>query len=447
MIQSIRLRNFKVVKDSGVLPIQPMTVFVGRNGTGKSSIVESLDWTGRAVDVGAEAATEPFRQMRDVLRDPDQTADGNLNESRSWSLSLVLDPLDASLEGTLKYFISVGVDASGVLPQIMRESLRLRGEDSGLRLIRTDRSTGTRQRRSRTSVKRSTEAAEDERPFEWTSTLDPDRPTLSFMGSADELPGVALKSFLERMVFLRLSPKAIASFAPARQPRSARILDDEGLGLAQMLGELDSDTLDILIEKLRFVIEGTSALDSHKPVGPADRRYFSFKESQGLDKPIRSIPSWVLSEGTRRMTAILACLLHPRPPSLLCIEEVENGLDPWTLQYLLNELAAATQRNIQIILSSHSPYFLDRLPLDSVIYCERKGGSARFVPLGQHSELISIYQRMGVGDLYAEGLLGRGLSTEGSSVASVSKDNATQTTADTTNLAGDANGEDGGRLP
>jgi len=41
-IDSVRLRNFKAIRDSGVVKLTPLTVLIGNNGSGKSSLVEAL---------------------------------------------------------------------------------------------------------------------------------------------------------------------------------------------------------------------------------------------------------------------------------------------------------------------------------------------------------------------------------------------------------------------
>ena len=90
------------------------------------------------------------------------------------------------------------------------------------------------------------------------------------------------------------------------------------------------------------------------------------------------IPSWLLSEGTRRLTAIFALLVHPRRPSLLVIEEIENGLDPWTLAIVFQHLRAASQSGVQVVLTTHSPYLLDHVEPDDVLVVERVAGHTRF---------------------------------------------------------------------
>src|SRR5687768_4618699 len=42
MIQKVFIENFKAIHTGTDLPIQPFTVFIGNNGTGKSSIIEAL---------------------------------------------------------------------------------------------------------------------------------------------------------------------------------------------------------------------------------------------------------------------------------------------------------------------------------------------------------------------------------------------------------------------
>jgi len=42
-ISSLRVRNFKAIKDSGTIKLGPLTAFVGYNGTGKSSLIEAAE--------------------------------------------------------------------------------------------------------------------------------------------------------------------------------------------------------------------------------------------------------------------------------------------------------------------------------------------------------------------------------------------------------------------
>src|SRR5262245_41591237 len=43
-VTSTRVRNFKAIRDSGRIDFTPLTVFVGNNGSGKSSVIEALEF-------------------------------------------------------------------------------------------------------------------------------------------------------------------------------------------------------------------------------------------------------------------------------------------------------------------------------------------------------------------------------------------------------------------
>ena len=59
----------------------------------------------------------------------------------------------------------------------------------------------------------------------------------------------------------------------------------------------------------------------------------------------RQIPASRLSDGTLRYLSLLAILLHPEPPSLVCIEEPELGLHPDLLPALSDLLVEASARS------------------------------------------------------------------------------------------------------
>jgi len=73
----------------------------------------------------------------------------------------------------------------------------------------------------------------------------------------------------------------------------------------------------------------------------------------------RKIPLSSASDGTLRFLGILASVLSPEPPSLLCFEEIETGLHPTRVQ-LISELLQqeAKEGKPQVLLTTHSPNLL-----------------------------------------------------------------------------------------
>lgn len=98
-----------------------------------------------------------------------------------------------------------------------------------------------------------------------------------------------------------------------------------------------------------------------------------FLHEAGMKMPI---PATRLSDGTIRFMAILAQLLSPTPPPLICMEEPELGLHPDAIALLASLLQEASTRT-QLIVTTHSDALVSALTevADSVLVCEYRGGT------------------------------------------------------------------------
>ena len=65
-----------------------------------------------------------------------------------------------------------------------------------------------------------------------------------------------------------------------------------------------------------------------------------------------------LSDGTLRFLFLLTVLSHPEPAALVAIDEPETGLHPSMLPVIAEYAEAASERT-QVVMTSHSPEFLD----------------------------------------------------------------------------------------
>jgi predicted ATPase len=110
----------------------------------------------------------------------------------------------------------------------------------------------------------------------------------------------------------------------------------------------------------------------------------------------------MLSEGTRRITAILALLMRDPLPSLLCIEEVENGLDPWSVRVVLRHLQSAADRGVQVILTTHSPWLLDDVPMESILQVRRVDGDTRYERFIDRPEIMAYDPSVPAGTRYVD---------------------------------------------
>jgi predicted ATPase len=118
------------------------------------------------------------------------------------------------------------------------------------------------------------------------------------------------------------------------------------------------------------------------------------------------VPGWLLSTGTLRVLALLSVLRHPDPPPLLVIEEIENGLDPRTIHLLVEEIRAVVEEGrTQVIVTTHSPYLLDLLPLSSIVLVDRIDGEPRFTRPADSDAVQRWAKSFAPGQLYTMGRL------------------------------------------
>jgi predicted ATPase len=118
------------------------------------------------------------------------------------------------------------------------------------------------------------------------------------------------------------------------------------------------------------------------------------------------IPGWLLSSGTLRILALLAVFESPIKPSVLFVDEIENGLDPRTIGLLLSQIQSVfMDMSMQVIVTTHSPYFLDMVPLESIVVSDKiNGGSIYEIPRND-SSLQAWKDKFSPGKLYTMGKL------------------------------------------
>jgi len=118
------------------------------------------------------------------------------------------------------------------------------------------------------------------------------------------------------------------------------------------------------------------------------------------------IPATRLSDGTIRFVAILAVLLNPSPPPLVCIEEPELGLHPDAVAQLAELLIQASNR-MQLVVTTHSESLVSALTPcpDAVIACERPGPGTTLHRLDPET-LEHWLDEYRLGDLWSMGELG-----------------------------------------
>lgn len=119
-----------------------------------------------------------------------------------------------------------------------------------------------------------------------------------------------------------------------------------------------------------------------------------------------TVPATRLSDGTLRYLSLLAILLNPTKPSLLCIEEPELGLHTDILPTVAELLKDASEE-MQIIVTTHSDVIVDALSdtPEDVIVCENKQGFTAMNRLNS-DDLKDWLEKYTLGQLWSMGEIG-----------------------------------------
>ena len=123
----------------------------------------------------------------------------------------------------------------------------------------------------------------------------------------------------------------------------------------------------------------------------------------------RPVMARFASDGTLKMLAYLTLLHDPIPPPFIGIEEPENFLHPRLLYGLAEECREAA-RATQVLVTTHSPFFLDALRPEEVrVLWRDESGYTRCHPLFQNHK-VKAFMDAGaqLGDLWMEGHFGVG---------------------------------------
>ena len=192
-------------------------------------------------------------------------------------------------------------------------------------------------------------------------------------------------------------------YVPLRQPQPADLPEDRLLpdsrNLALVLNQIEHTGGTRLNQLLRQFFPRFERMST--PIS-GGRVQFYLHES-GFREPI---PATRLSDGTIRFIAILATLLSPSPPPLVCIEEPELGLHPDAVALLADLLVDASERT-QLVVTTHSDALVSALTDQpgAIVTCERPGAGTVLRRLDPE-RLATWLENYQLGDLWRMGELG-----------------------------------------
>lgn len=353
MLKSLHLRDFKSFRDTN-LPLAPFTLLIGANASGKSNVREALRFL-HGVSRGytfAEILGEKW--IEGGVRVWTGVRGGALQVVRaggdSFGIGVAFEVHDGSRRHRFDYALGIGLNEDGTAV-VESESLH----DGANYVFDTHPDGIARGASGPMSLKARVRKYGGGHPPDGTFLQD--RPIIGQLldnevatDATRRVARSALK-FLESMTFLDLDPDS----ARRSSPRGISVLGDRGENLSSVLAVICSDSTarEVLTAWIR-ALTPMDAVDIAFEEDLNNRVLAVLIEEGDLRTPLTSA-----SDGTVRFLAMIAALLNPSRPSMIFIEEVENGIHPNRVSLLLELIQQSVEsERCQVVSTSHSPQLL-----------------------------------------------------------------------------------------
>ncbi|WP_031482038.1 AAA family ATPase [Maridesulfovibrio frigidus] len=360
MITSIRLIDWKSFADA-TLYLDPLTVLIGTNASGKSNILDALEFirriaSGVSVDAALVGSEElpPLRGGR---------AGAIRHGAKQFSIKLQISIKKHDYE----YSISVATEESKV--KITAESLYDVNGKKYIMNIEKKKDLNTYVALGK-SLLFGQDITLGKPIYVLESVSDFPKHAKNITQITDELCNLfPFKPMPERM----------------RNPTTlSDNLSYNGFNIAGFLANHE-DKKKIESKLLKFVTElpeGDITEVWSETIGRTEAKAELYcKESWGNTNEDTIVDANSMSDGTLRFIAILIAVLTMEPGGLIAIEELDNGLHPSRAELLLRSLRElGAKRGVDVLAVTHNPALLNTLgpkgiPFVSVVHRNQQGNS------------------------------------------------------------------------
>lgn len=413
-----RLKDFKNFDRAALNLFAPLTILLGRNGSGKTNLIEGVEL------MAALARGVPVNEITDIGRGGALEVRGGLASCGRFGVSsfrLGFDQATIRFDGqrcSVDYYIEIGMDeAAGVHVAAERLSVgnRVFFEAHSADGEILDISYDNFSRGPNPHCQFSTSLSVLSR---YNDVVAKSKTTSSKLPSAKKAVA-AVTDYLQGSYIFDPLPKFMRNYERINpEPRLLR----NGGNLSAVLFALSKGSeeqkaaLELITDTIRQIPEEPfqSIGFVETPLGDVMAGFLA-EPSSGLNGG-RLIDARLLSDGTLRMLAVLTALATVPPGSRIVIEEFDTGLHPSRAQLLVERLAdAAKQRKLNLVLTTHNPAFMNALTeaqMGSVWICHQDDSSkaSRVTRLVDMDSWETIGLTGGLGDFVASGALERRLA-------------------------------------
>ena len=388
MITELRLRNWKSFSDA-TLFIDPITIIIGTNASGKSNIFDALKLLS--------ALASPIDIM-DIAKNVRGGAEGIIRRGEQMCNLTITMESDKSTE-QLIYEVTLAFDEQKNI-YIKEESLILVTTKRSLVLF--ERKELDEMNKSLVSVALYTEGKPRYLNFSAkTSVLS----QIEYVNCVRKIKEsvLAVVNTLRKVRLSNPIPERMRDFAPLSKTISEDASDLAGY-LANLDKSLQSDTYEAILKYLK-PLPDRDIISIRAEKIPMTDKAMLFCTEEWTAGHTQEQSALGMSDGTLRFAGIIAMLITAENKALILLEELDKGVHPSRAKDLVKMLKEiGKQKELDIICTTHNATFVDELgpqmiPFISHIKRNEKDGCTDIHLLEENEQLARLMASKSVGDM------------------------------------------------
>ena len=356
-IESLRLKNYKSFREAEMNDIPPLAVIVGANGTGKTTLFGAFGFLKDCLVFNVSKALQARGGFREVLS-RGVGSDACIDIEIKFRLEI------SGVERLVTYSVSIGEEKGRAV--VRREILRYkRGRyGSPFHFLNFNNGEGYAITNEE-DFNKSDEELERE-----NQKVSPDTLAIKGLGQFERFKAAnAFRQLIENWHVSDFHINAARGRKEAAGDSEHLTPTGENLPLvARYLSEQHTKVFQNILNTMAKRVPGISQVESKL----MDDGYLALRFQDGAFKT--PFLDRYVSDGTIKMFAYLVLLHDPKPHPLLCVEEPENQLYPRLMAELAEEFRLYANRGGQVLVSTHSPDFLNAIEMDEVCWLVKRNG-------------------------------------------------------------------------
>lgn len=391
-IEKIRLKNFKVFQGVTIENIPAFCVIVGANGAGKTTLFDVFGFLKDCLTYNVTRALQARGGFQEVV------SRGHESENIELEIQYRL-PLTGK-ERLVTYLVEIGLHNKR--PAVVREVLRYKrgAYGSPYQFLKFAYGKGEAVTNEEDFSKTDEELNREEQDLGAVDIL-----AIKGLGQFQKFKAAnALRQMIESW---HVSDFHIDAARGAKEAVGEyEHLSASGDNLQQValnLFENHRDVYERILEAMRQRVPGVNQITTQDTVD--GRLVLQFGNGIFKDPFIDRF----VSDGTLKMFAYLVLLHDPSPHPFLCVEEPENQLYPRLLPELAEEFRTYSRKGGQVMVSTHSPDFLNATEVGEVFWLEKgEDGFSKVCRAADDAQVVA-YMEEGdkMGYLWNQGLFGK----------------------------------------